>query len=200
MSSQQQETIDEQADTEDNNEEQASQEAKKVLPSLDKDENPRSWDFTETEETEFVPDPNVKKFTEPPDFIDTDKYSINVLGFNGIEHNRIIRGLAFYYLYKAFIQDGLLADLYLDFDKNIGQDMAHIRHEITDRAEFEAIKQFLQDKIRNERLENGHFLDQPPAPQKVETEKIEYEYEYVLEEEEEEDAPDDFKKDPDWKA
>ena len=197
MSSQQQETIDEQADTEDNDEESFSQETKKVQPSLGKDENPRPWDYTETEETEFEANPNVKKFPEPPDFIDTDKYSIDVLGFNGIEHNRIIRGLAFYYLYKSFLQDGLLADIYLDFDKNIGQDMAHIRHEITDRAEFEAIKQFLQDKVRNERLENGCFLDQPP-PQKVETEQIEYEYEYVLEEEEE-DAPDDFKKDPNWK-
>ena len=83
------------------------------------------------------------------------------MGFNGIKHNRIIRGLAFYYLYKAFLQNGLLADLYLDFDKNIGQ--------------FEAIKQFLQDKARNERLEYGHFLDQPSAPQKVEKEEIEYE-------------------------
>ena len=198
MSSQQQETIDEQADIEDNDEESFSQETKNAQPSLGKDENPRPWDYTETEETEFEANPNVKKFPEPPDFIDTDKYSIDILGFNGIEHNRIIRGLAFYYLYKAFLQEGLLADIYLDFDKNIGQDMAHIRHEITDRAEFEAIKQFLQDKVRNERLENGCFLDQPPAPQKVETEQIEYEYEYVLEEEEEE-APDNLKKDPDWK-
>lgn len=96
------------------------------------------------------------------------------------------------------MQDAFLAYLYLDFDKNIGQGMTRIRHVITDRVRFEAIKQFIQERIRNEGPKSGHFPNQSPLPEKVEKEEIEYEYEYVFEEEEEEEK-DDFEKDPGWK-
>lgn len=67
MSTQQQVPIDEQADTEEHIEvllgsAPLSQDVKKGQASLDKQDNPRSLDCTETKETEFEPRLNVQKF------------------------------------------------------------------------------------------------------------------------------------------
>lgn len=165
---------------------------------LNKKENPRPWDNLEsTEFTDFEPAPQTQKKEkdELPEKVKLDSYY-----FNKAEQTRIIRALAMYYMYKSFRSKGLDSYLDLNFEKSQGQNIVEIQEKVTDRAEFDVLREFMENRVLNTRFKRGRFPNSDD-PLTDESEDNDQPKEKTIEEEEEiPEPPDNFQKDPDWKA
>ena len=89
----------------------------------------------------------------------TEKVTIESYYFNIAEQTRIIRALAMYYMYKSLRSKGTDSFLELIFEKSQGQNIVEIQEKVTYRAEFEVLREFMENRVLNTRFKRGWFPD-----------------------------------------
>ena len=121
--------------------------------------------------------------------------SVTSYFYNQVEKDRIKRGIAIYYMYQSFKNQCKDLNFSLDFDTNVHKVVLKMDKVVTDRAEYEATKSFIQREVDHDRFETNKFPEVPKEPY-IEWVLTSDEFE---EEEKKEEEKDDDKKDPDWK-
>ena len=62
-----------------------------------------------------------------------------------------------YYMYKSLRSKGTDSFLELIFEKSQGQNIVEIQEKVTYRAEFEVLREFMENRVLNTRFNRGRF-------------------------------------------
>ena len=111
-----------------------------------------------------------------------------------------------YYMYKSFRSKGTDSYLELNFEKSQGHNIVEIQEKVPVRAEFEVLREYMENRVLNTRFKRGRFPDSDDpltdesGDNDQQNEDTNQKEETIEEEEEIHEPLDNIQKDPDWNA